>query len=348
MDISDRYTNLMARIKNIAVKTELSVALYSCHPRFPENIAKEISSVTGARVDFFSYENKPDFSKQYDIFILLCHAQFEQKLIWNIRMSGVQPQPVIAVWTWDNHHLEANNLRTAHSADLVFAAHDFCSDYLKNPFSLYLEHLPLCCNQWTAKEASLYIKNTMQRKDALYGGYYRYNAGKERNELLDNCIKNIKGNSLALKKADDRDDYFAKFPESRFKDWAGYKTSLCLPLTQDLSSRFFDALVTGQIPIIPSNIPDIYKVIPKKMREELPVIIFDDYSVEGVKKAHQKALKAFDADGVEGVMRRHKFATENHMLENRVFTIIKTTRKLAESAGVTVEMADEFLYAKPI
>ena len=106
-----------------------------------------------------------------------------------------------------------------------------------------------------------------------------------------------------------------------------HKVSICLPLSGDLSQRLFDALLTGQIPIVPDDIHDLDHIIPAALQAELPVIRFAKYTAAAVAEAHAKALRAFDRDGEAGILRRHRFAL-GHTFAPRVRSILGTLRDI--------------------
>jgi hypothetical protein len=116
--------------------------------------------------------------------------------------------------------------------------------------------------------------------------------------------------------------------EDRFKHWAAHKVSICLPLAGDVSQRLFDALVTGQIPIVPPDLYDLDTIIPPEVQNDLPVIRFHDYSTAAVDRAHRQALQAFQRGGKAGAERRHAFAMRNHMFPSRIRDIILRVKNM--------------------
>jgi hypothetical protein len=109
-----------------------------------------------------------------------------------------------------------------------------------------------------------------------------------------------------------------------------HKVSLCLPLNGDLSQRLFDALLTGQIPIVAPDIHDLDAVIPPDLQKRLPVIRFDSYSTESVSKAYHEALRIFDQQGDSGIEKRHVFALEKQTFPERIREILGAVRSLSQ------------------
>lgn len=348
MDISYHFSQLLQKVIALQNNENPLIGVYSGHPGYSADASKSISSFMGKHVEFFCYENIPDFSKGYDLFIVMAHTMFEQKVIWNIRTAS--PKTIIAIWTSDNHHREVNNIRTASSADFVFAGHGFCTDYLRTPHSVFMGHLALSCQQWSRDEVMRHINNDCakaeNRSNKMYGGFVAYTIGEERNQLVRDLIDVYPDSHLKLMSLDGRDDYYTKTHEERFNDWASHKTTLILPVTVDLGTRFFDSLTAGQIPVVYSGIEDLPKILTADEMESLPVITFDEMTVSAVKDAHDRAIKAFDKDGDEGVMRRHKYAVDNLMMESRIDSMYKQITGIKVDANtISLEVTDNYVYA---
>jgi hypothetical protein len=124
------------------------------------------------------------------------------------------------------------------------------------------------------------------------------------------------------------DPYFGLLPEERFGRWASHKASICVPVGGDLAQRFFDSLVTGQIPLVAPDIADLDRYISRELQERLPVLRFRDYTADAVREALDTAVRLFDRDGEEGARRRHRYALEQHMFTSRVRSLIETADSL--------------------
>jgi hypothetical protein len=168
------------------------------------------------------------------------------------------------------------------------------------------------------------------RSNALSGHYAFYYLAHRRNALLAQAIKEWPQADLSLRHFLDT-SYHAQSPEDRFLQWRRYKASVCLPLANDLSNRFFDALATGQVPIVAPDILDFDRVIPPDLQTSLPIIRLQDYTVAALRDAHGRAIAAFDSEGNEGAERRHRFVLRNHMLANRIRQLVDATAHLSGS-----------------
>src|SRR5207248_1934622 len=126
-----------------------------------------------------------------------------------------------------------------------------------------------------------------------------------RNNVLDAVRAALPNNAITT--PENEFVYFDRPLADRLAEWCSYKTSLIVPLKRDLSSRIFNVLLTGQIPLMPRDVPDLDRVIPPELQARLPILRFGD-TVDSVVSAHDAALEAFDRDGLEGGLRRHRFA----------------------------------------
>ena len=264
--------------------------------------------------------------RQTDLVILLVHLYKEHEALRKLRESGFDG--AVAGWFWDNHHHVFDNYSAAADLDVCIPGHAFAAGYLRSRRYTSVPPVPLCVTQWsTAEGARFFAQHSgMKRTDALYGGFVRYEFANKRNDLIRSLIERGMDGVYFLEE-DALERYFGLPLADRFQAWCSHKVSICLPLSGDLSQRLFDALLTGQIPIVPEDIHDLDQVIPAALQAELPIIRFSKYTAAAVAEAHAKALRAFDRDGEAGVLRRHRFAL-GHTFAPRVRSILGTLRDI--------------------
>jgi len=269
-----------------------------------------------------------DAARRADLAIVLLHLHREHEALRKVREAGVDV-PVIG-WAWDNHHHTFENYRCAADVDVLIPGHGFATDYLRSDRYLVEASLSLCVTQWTVREAEeLFAEYGLgERRNDLYGGFVRYAFAPKRNRLLEQ-LRDAGMEGVYFLAEDALESYFGRSPAERFADWAAHKVSLCLPLHGDLSQRFFDALLTGQIPVVAPGIPDLDSVVPPAIQQELPVVRFAEYTVEAVTEAYAEALRRFADEGEAGVRRRHEFARREHLFVPRVRALVARARALA-------------------
>jgi glycosyltransferase involved in cell wall biosynthesis len=262
-----------------------------------------------------------------DLLISLVHLFKEPEWIRQRRDEGYDG-PAVG-WFWDNHHHIFDNYRAIADFDICIPGHAWAGNYLRSRENLLMDSVPLCVTQWTTREARSFFAQHKRRKrsDDLYGGFVNYQMATKRNRLVEELIgADSKGVYFINESSLTR--YFKLSAREKFQSWANYKTSLCLPLNGDLSQRLFDALLTGQIPLVPPDIHDLDAVISKSLQESLPVIRFPEYSASSVIETQREAVKRFDRDGEKGAQRRHHFVLENHMFAARIATVLDLVRNL--------------------
>jgi len=239
---------------------------------------------------------------------------------------------IVVVWMRCNAIAHDKNVHLAAASDVYFPAHGFDVDYLQSTPAIFGGVVPVCSDQWSIRQARLFFEQhgDMLRSDKLYGGFMEYvGVGEEREELIRACEQQL-DTVLELRPSSADDRYMNLSAEGRFKDWCSHKVSLALPAKRDVACRLFDALLTGQVPIIPRDVHCLDQVISPELQEALPIVTFDEYSVQSVGSALKQALNIFDRDGQEGIMRRHRYAIENHMPIHRVQSMMSTLRTFAE------------------
>ncbi|HVZ23340.1 MAG TPA: hypothetical protein VG871_19845 [Vicinamibacterales bacterium] len=243
---------------------------------------------------------------------------------------------VVVAWLWDNHHARDRNLEVAKRADITIAAHDCHADYLTN-HGLLFRSVMLGSAQWTAHEARALwdsVDLTAARSQDLYGGFGRYR-GSGRTAHLERLIASAQYPALYFvdgPKAQGYFNYFAMSSEERFRHWARFAVSLCLPYRNDLGLRFFDAWLTGQIPIATSDIPELESDWARPHRDR-DFVLAASYEPADINAAHARALELFRAGGRDGQVARHRLALGHHLFQHRVERILALLREAA-SHGV--------------
>lgn len=240
------------------------------------------------------------------------------------------PDAFIALWFWDNHVAHVANLRSALAADLLFPSHAYDCAYLTNPVSAIGPHVPLCSAQWTADEAArLYAElGSRPRKEKLLVNYVDY-PWAWRSALLRTLAAQAPEAEVLSMPPDSRERYFAKSSAERFREWTDYKCTIMLPVDKDLSTRFFDALLAGLVPVVPRLVEDFDAVVPPADQEQLGIVRIDNLDVATIRRAAREAADRFDRMGPAVAQARHRYALENHLLAHRVHVMLNVIRSLA-------------------
>lgn len=308
---------------------------------FSESTAQELNSFFSQRNYNVSFGSNLEPLKvtSFDAVVLLIHLKNEDELIWELRKRGFSG--TVIAWFWKNYIKHHKNAKVADEVDVCIPGHGFIAEMLRNRSSILEEVVPLGTSEWTIEEAKRFFANYgyQDRTNELLVGFIRYDLAKTLvlQQLLPykvvKLIEQLKGAipifHIAFWDKAQQDDYFGLTSERRFANWTKYKVSLFLALDNELSSRLFDALLWGQIPIVPKDILDLDQVIPPSIQAALPVIRLHDFDVDSVKETYEKALARFDAEGIKGIERRHKFARENNMFVHRIEAIFNILNRLS-------------------
>lgn len=275
-----------------------------------------------------------------DIILATTHVSDQEPAwLWSLR-ERYGPKPVLGIWMWDNHFDHETNIKAAQLADLVFPSHHYDAGYLTSPNALLSTHIAACSAQWTREEAARLFEQhgTKPRKHALLVNYAKYDFAEERNSLIDFLGAHIPEAEMLLMTQADRSRYFSKSREDRFAEWAAYKTTVIIPMIADLSTRFFDAMLAGLVPIVPTATKDLDLMLSRQDQATLGIVRLPSYAPDDVKVAVAKALAAYDEQGLDGALARHRFVLENHMVINRVTGMLHTMYLLAnEQIGIELK-----------
>lgn len=229
--------------------------------------------------------------------------------------------PVVA-WSFANHVSYLANALLAVAADITFPAHVTPVDYLARWAPGRVGPVvPLALLQWSGAVLSrLYHQcRNEQRSDALSGHFALYAVAQRRNRLIADAIAAWPEADLSLRRGW---RYHELLPLDRFLSWRRCKTSLALPVCGDLSTRFFDALAAGQVPIVPRDVLGFDRIIPPEDQATLPIVRLESYDVDALRAAHASAIKAFDRGGEAAAAERHQYVLRHHLLAHRIGDIV--------------------------
>lgn len=337
-----RGADLNRRLKALQAKRQISVSFIPSHETsfisyFPKNLHAELAVALGDRYAFLS----PEKGGQADIVVLTVHGSDLSDNLWRMR-DVLRKDALIATWLWDNHVAKTKNYRTVLAADFVFPSHGYMAGYLFNPLSVVAEHIPLCTAQWTIDEARkiLDTNRDVPRKSKAFVNYVDYQFSW-RSRLFQEMKERAPEAEVLLMDPKDRTRYFSKTPEQRLQEWLQYKATVILPVDKDLSTRLFDALLAGQVPVVPTSVKDFDHVISPKSQKELGIVRVTELNVDALNSAISRSLSVFDEMGEEGVRKRQEFVLKEHMLIHRISAMLASILEMGRNKTI-VEGFGEF------
>lgn len=265
-----------------------------------------------------------------DLIIITHHGADQSNAIWKLR-SSARSDTLILIWLWDNHIMPVENLKNSMAADFVFPSHKYASGHLSTPVSCLASHVPSCCAQWTKAEATQFVERfaLTQRRDQLLVNYADY-PWSPRSQVLHALKNNVPEADVRLMPPDDRSRYFSKSRSDRYQEWLEHKATIILPVVQDVSTRVFDALLAGQVLVVPETVADFDGLFPRSLQSQLGIVRIPDLELATIRDAAAKAIQIFDEQGLDGAIARYRYALENHMLVNRIGLILQTLKGIAD------------------
>jgi len=251
------------------------------------------------------------------------------------KVMSARPDVVSCCWGWDHHHMARVHALMSIAFDLFVPLHESSVDYLRSAVGVVTRPV-WAFSQFTNPRVIDNLANELllkPRSDVLYGKFTQY--GFPRDMLVDECKRTIEGAAMECKPSFDPNihDYFKISERERFSDWAAYKVSVSLSVNNDIPMRVFDALLTGQIPLVSRNIAGFERLFSETDQKELPIIRFSIEHPTAIKAAWQRALKRFNEDGIAGIRRRHECVRRHHLLENRLKMFFDILDEYAEEAA---------------
>jgi hypothetical protein len=329
---SSRRMEVSAKLRRALGRSQVRVGVVSSRLSkiFSLDAAEDLASFFEGEKYAVRLAAAPSDLGEVDLLIKLIHLQGDAEELRQLQRADSR-RPLVG-WFWDNHHHLFENVEVAELLDVVLPGHAFASSYLRNDRAVEGASIPLCVSQWSRREAAGFYKAMAgrPRTEKLYGGFVSYAFAKKRDALIESLIE--RGcDGVKLLQENNLRRYFGLPPEDRFRDWMEHKVSICLPLAGDLSQRLFDALITGQVPIVPDDIRDLDLVIPPDEQARLPIVRFTSYDPEEAMSAHRRALELFDRDGEEGAARRHAYARDRHTFPVRIRAVLEALETLSRT-----------------
>jgi hypothetical protein len=157
---------------------------------------------------------------------------------------------LFVVWDADNHHWSMLSTVLCLASDFYFPAHIERISYFQSLNPYVSQVVPLGSCQWSIElleQNSELIVNS-DRSDGPWGQHQFYPKFEMRNAVvktvseLHPAVGFISSGSRLTN------------PLDSLKQWAGYKTHFCACVGGDMPYRVFDALITGGVAIVPSEL----------------------------------------------------------------------------------------------
>ena len=218
------------------------------------------------------------------------------------------PSTIFVIHDYDNHHWISNNIQAAISSDVYAPAHQSDNLMASRVNPNILGGIPCGSNQWSMNFINTFGKDNLLRKRSQMplGKYYYYEKFSHRNKTISTLSQNYPEIGFI------KQDFHTLSPMEKWLEWSGHTLHWVAPVLNDLPIRFFDALITGGIPIVPSGLkPYIDSLqIPDKF-----YATYGPLDVLSPRDLLAAQNERFDQLGEAGVLERHQFAFEHFHID---------------------------------
>jgi hypothetical protein len=153
---------------------------------------------------------------------------------------------------YDCHHWYSSSFECILHADIYCPAHHKMAPFIRLMTSHDLQVVPSGSIQWESsylRENKNLIFNTNRDLD-ITGRHTYYDTFHYRNQVIATISKHFPNVGFIS----DVNQYHFATPHERLLDWTKSCLHFIAPVSEDVPNRFFDALVTGGIPIVPNYI----------------------------------------------------------------------------------------------
>ena len=166
---------------------------------------------------------------------------------------------------------------------------------------------------------------SIKRKESPLGRHNFYPKFEYRNKVITTISKHIPSVGFV-----DASCYHETGSSMRWNEWIGHSCHWIVPTKNDLPIRFFDALITGGIPIIPDSLKtqvDSLNIPAEYYESYAPIDVIDPIKVAN--RAHKKYISL----GRLGLIERHIYTLKNFHLDAQVLKIYREANQIFSGAG---------------
>jgi hypothetical protein len=239
------------------------------------------------------------------------------------KIYSATPTTIYVLQDIDSHHWHELSLQIAALVDVYAPGHSgaFIAEGRINPH--LVTGIPIGTTQWSHDFLSEHIPklSVKQRLDEPFGMHSFYPQFKFRNQAVVTLAKY--SSYTGLQNSADTTGFLGRSAEQRWDDWTRHKLHWIIPVAHDLPNRFFDALVTGGIPLAPESLSTIIQQlgIPDKyicyygstdILQPLPIV--------------ELALERYkNLGGNEGALERAQYTASHFHVDRIVDQLINET-----------------------
>jgi hypothetical protein len=228
------------------------------------------------------------------------------------QLADRTPHTIYAVHDIDSHHWFQLGILLAGVADVYLPGHpdSFLLPSRINPH--VVGGIPIGSTQWHRGflEKKLNEVASVPRSDAPFGPHSFYPDFLYRNQLVTTFAPHSP--EIRLQVTTETNDFLKKSAEDRWSEWASRKLHLIAPVSNDIPNRFFDALITGGLPLVPTGLRTHLVALGIPEDHFLP---YSPTDIADPPAFFERALRHFNSTGPNGCFQRARFTLENFHAE---------------------------------
>jgi hypothetical protein len=279
---------------------------------YDDSLSKYLLNSTSSFASEFDIENNFDEESYKNSIIILNGNDFSDKKIINkiFKMRKICKDTIFLTYLYDNHHLISHSLLVSSLSDIVIIAHPDFKNLIEAYVPLVVGPLPAPIQSWNLQELTQFqelIEKTM-RSVSVGGMYYRYDNFLLRNEFIEFIQKNYLEFKVGFTGENQVKSYHQQTSLEKMEEWTNFKTSLIVPVSDDLPIRFFDALITGSIPIVPRKLQNKIESLNEYESIKSEIFWYDESNVNNFNIVVSDALIHFEERGIDGIRLRSNWA----------------------------------------
>lgn len=287
------------------------------------NLSKTINGVDILSVNYFDLkDNCPQLVTKFkDSIVIMTNNIFAEIGAYELcELYEKTPNTIYVVHDYDNHHWVNNSAQAALFSDIYIPAHqgDFTLQGRLN--SNIIGGIPCGSNQWRID--FILDKNMFQnleRSSEPLGKYYYYEKFTHRNKVISTLNKHYSSINIQS------NDFHNLSEEDKWSEWSKHKLHWVIPVLNDLPIRFFDALISGGLPLIPASLKPYVHLLG------IPEDFYSSYTPMDIlepKKFIDDQIKKYERLGVQGQISRSFYTVENFHIDSIVRKIIFSALEL--------------------
>ena len=237
------------------------------------------------------------------------------------QLKNIASNTLWVVQDYDNHHWIENSIQAAIFSDIYVPSHmDGEIGLLGKINSNITEFIPCGSNQWSTNFINNNINNLKLkgRNESPFGTYYFYDKFKTRNKyisILNSFFCDIKITEI---------DFHKLTQKEKWAIWTERSIHWIIPTANDLPIRFFDALLTGGLPIVPVTLRQYLKILGINNKYYLTYNQNDIYNPH---KLINEARIKISQGGDVALRERSNFALNNfhvNAIIKKIYNAVKT------------------------